>query len=165
MSQNRASQHIPASNGVKGRSMSIKRYFGFALDLESDDWIIENIRASMECGSKVTHVDMVFTGYAGKCKQCGCALKIHDRKNRSWRHCNIGRSVCYIHASIPRCQCPECRCIAQVQVPWATPNVSYTKMFREEALALLSEMSLKKVSDYLMISPDILYNISERNKK
>ena len=165
MSRSRVRKHIPASNGVIGRSMTIKRYFGFALDLESDSWKIDDIRASFECGSKVTHIDMKFVGYPGDCPKCGKKLKIHDRKQRSWRHCNIGKSVCYIHASIPRCQCSDCRSISQVQVPWAAPNVSYSKMFKEDAMFLLSEMSLKSVSDYLMISPDILYNISEREKK
>ena len=131
----------------------------FILGVETDQWRITGIQGGIEDTVKVTHIDMDFIGDPGRCPDCGCDRKIHDKKVRVWRHANLDDTVCYIHAAIPRCQCPNCGKISQVDIPWADPRVSYTKRFMEVAIEHMAQMSLSATSRLLKVSWKILDDI------
>lgn len=89
-------------------------------------------------------------------------MTIHDTREREWRHDNLSDTVCYIHARVPRCKCSSCRKIMQIDVPWAEPKVTYTKMFEERAIHMMSQMSLAAASRELHVSWRILDYIVDR---
>jgi transposase len=139
--------------------MSLEQSMKFILGVETDQWKITGIQGGIEDDVKVTHIDMDFIGDSGRCPDCGCDRKIHDTKVRVWRHANLDDTVCYIHAAIPRCQCPKCGKISQVEIPWADPRVSYTKRFMEVAIEHMAQMSLSATSRLLKISWKVLDDI------
>lgn len=128
--------------------MSLEQSMKFILGVETDQWKITGIQGGVEDGVKVTHIDMDFIGSPGTCPECGLGRKVHDTRTRVWRHANLDDTVCYIHAAIPRCTCPKCGKIAQVDIPWADSRVSYTKRFMEVAIEHMAHMSLSATSRF-----------------
>jgi transposase len=139
--------------------MTLEQSMKFILGVETDQWKITGTRGGVEDDVKVTHIDMEYVGAIGTCPDCGCGCTVHDRKVRVWRHSNLDDTVCYIHAAIPRCRCPECGRISQVEIPWADPRVSYTKRFMEMAIEHMAQMSLAATSRLLRVSWKILDGI------
>lgn len=139
--------------------MSLEQSMKFILGVETDQWKITGIQGGVEDGVKVTHIDMDFIGSPGTCPECGLGRKVHDTRTRVWRHANLDDTVCYIHAAIPRCICPKCGKIAQVDIPWADSRVSYTKRFMEVAIEHMAHMSLSATSRLLRVSWKILDDI------
>lgn len=113
--------------------MTSDQFLKFLLGVDTKEWKLLNINAGLENGVKVSHITLGFIGKPYVCPKCGCERTIHDEKDRVWRHANLDDTACYLHARIPRCQCPRCGCIEQVDIPWADPYVSYTKRFMEVA--------------------------------
>ncbi len=154
-------REIPSPYQKNCVSMSPSQFVKFILDIDTTDWEIVSIDGGVEKDVKVSHVTLDFIGIPGKCPECGIPLAIHDRRERVWRHANLDNTVCYLHAKVPRCQCPKCGKLAQVDLPWADPNVSYTKRFMEVAIEHMSQMSLLAASRVLMTTWRVLDGIVE----
>lgn len=72
-----------------------------------------------------------------ECKKDSCG--VHDRVEKSWRHLNFWQYETYIHARVPRVDCPDCG-VHQCAVPWAREGSGFTLLFEAMILALCSEM-------------------------
>ncbi len=53
----------------------------------------------------------------------GCPA--YDTEERTWRHLNFFQHETYLHARVPRAECPQCG-VKTVAVPWARPGSGFT---------------------------------------
>lgn len=156
---------IPPAKGYTCTDISLGDAMRFVLGVETSDWAIESTENGFYDGVKVLHFHLKYTGKPGLCPECKGPLTIKDYKEREWRHENLGETVCYIHAKVPRCKCEKCSSVRQVEVPWAEPKVTYTRRFEAVAIDKMSQMSLAAVSRELRVSWRILDYIVDRNVK
>lgn len=152
-------RRIPSKHNENCGLMTSSQFLKFLLDIDTADWEVESICGGTENGVKTSHVTMNYIGTSGICPECRIPLSIHDRRGRIWRHANYGDAVCYIHARIPRGQCSRCGRIRQLPIPWADPNVSYTRRFMDAAVECMSQMSVAAASRMLMASWRVLDGI------
>jgi len=152
----------PSRTGNGCVTMTPEESIKFILGVETKDWKIERIEGGIEDECKVTHIYMKFIGTPDLCPSCSFKRENYDSRTRVWRHANLDDTICYIHADIPRMRCPTCGKIEQVNIPWADPNVSYTKRFMEVAIEHMSQMSLRATSRMLNVSWKVLDDIVGR---
>ncbi len=152
---------IPSPNMSSGTFVEVDstHCLTFMLGVDTDQWVLEKTKIGVENNVKVSHFFLRYIGAAGTCPSCGISTKFHDKKERTWRHSNMDDNVCCLHAEIPRCICPKCGRISQVDIPWADPNVSYTKRFMEVAVEYMSQMSILAASRLLMTTWRVLDGI------
>lgn len=74
------------------------------------------------------------------CPECGRGdCKAYDTTEKSWRHLDFFQHQAFIHARVPRVECPECG-VKAVEVPWARPGSGFTFWFEALVMALVREM-------------------------
>ena len=79
------------------------------------------------------------------CPQCGRLCKVHDRKDRTWRELDtIGRRT-YVHARVPRTDCPDCG-VKQIDVPWAREGSHFTIQMESFIMSLVREMPVSTLA-------------------
>ncbi|EQD46612.1 transposase IS204/IS1001/IS1096/IS1165 family protein, partial [mine drainage metagenome] len=63
------------------------------------------------------------------CPECGQLLSLFDHaEERTWRHLDSCQFLTYLHARVPRVECPQHGKL-QARVPWAEPNSRFTALF------------------------------------
>ena len=66
------------------------------------------------------------SGERWPCPECGQPLSLFDHaEERVWRHLDSCAFQTFLHARVPRVECPEHGKL-QVRVPWAEPNSRFT---------------------------------------
>jgi len=85
-------------------------------------------------------------GGAFPCPVCGKkGCKAYDTEEKMWRHLNFFEHETYLHAFVPRVQCPDCG-IKTAAVPWARPGSGFTLLFEALVLAMAKQMPVKAVA-------------------
>lgn len=84
------------------------------------------------------------------CSCCGEQSRIHDRRQRRWRHLNFWQDEAELIAPVPRTDCSKCG-VHQVEVPWARPGSGFTLLFEAWALLLAREMAVSEAAETLGI--------------
>ena len=135
---------------------------GFVLGIDVSDWHISESRQGIEDEVKVIHYTFEFCGNPGQCPDCGMPRTVHDYVGKTWRNENLGDSVCYIHARVPRFQCHHCGKTSMAQIPWADPKVSYTRRFMESAIEHMAQMSILAVARMMNTTWSVLDGIVGR---
>ena len=75
------------------------------------------------------------------CPECGTALAGFDHvPERTWRHLDTCQFHTYVHAAIPRVQCPT-HGVKQVRVPWAEPHSRFTLLMERLIIDLILQCS------------------------
>jgi len=92
------------------------------------------------------------------CPVCGRSCAAHDFTEKKWRHLNFFQHHCYIHASVPRVNCPE-HGIKQVEVPWARKGSAFTLLFEQAAMTLVREMPVNAAARIIDITDQRLWRI------
>ena len=77
------------------------------------------------------------------CGRDGCAA--YDSEEKTWRHLNFFQHETYLHARIPRIECPECG-VKRVSVPWGRTNSGFTLLFEAFIMALAKEMPVNAIA-------------------
>ena len=96
------------------------------------------------------------------CPECSKGLAVYDHaEERVWRHLDSCQCQTYLHARIPRVNCPE-HGVRQVHVPWAEPKSRFTTMFERLAIDMLKECGVSGAADMLGISWDEGWRLMER---
>lgn len=96
------------------------------------------------------------------CPECGRRGPLHDHAPwRMWRHLDSGFYVTWLHARVPRVDCPE-HGIRQVRVPWALPLARCTTAFERKAIDTLLEADVDGASRLLKLSWYETWNIMVR---
>lgn len=100
------------------------------------------------------------------CPTCGKPCLVEDHADeRTWRHLDMWQAKTWIHASMPRTNCPE-HGILRVALPWSEPNSRFTMAFEDRCIAtILACQTVDAASRLLRISWDEARGIMERAVK
>ena len=125
--------------------------FRSALHL-SAPWIISSLRFGEGERKLEIWIDFV-KGAKFPCPECNSLdCSIHDTTTRTWRHLDFFEHQTFIHARIPRVQCPNCG-IKQVNVPWARERSGFTLLMEALIVFFATTMQISQISEKLHI-PD-----------
>lgn len=118
--------------------------FQLALSL-MPPWMVERCAFDVSLKRLDLYIDFE-RGGVFPCPVCGKAgCKAYDTEEKTWRHLNFFEHETYLHAFVPRLQCPDCG-IKTAAVPWARPGSGFTLLFEALVLALAKEMPVKAVA-------------------
>jgi transposase len=96
------------------------------------------------------------------CPDCGRRAPLYDHApSRTWRHLDHGDCTTWLHAQVPRVDCPV-HGIRRAHVPWATPGARFTLAFERHAIDVLLEADITGATRLLRISWDEAWHIMER---
>jgi len=73
------------------------------------------------------------------------SCKVHDTRERTWRHLNFFQYRCYITARVPRIITPDGK-VRTVSVPWARSGSGFTLMMEGVILTLVRHMPVRTVA-------------------
>ena len=75
------------------------------------------------------------------CPECAQTLACHDHaEERVWRHLDTCQYQTFLHARIPRVNCPT-HGVRQVSVPWAEPRSRFTLLMERLIIDLIQQCS------------------------
>jgi transposase len=83
--------------------------------------------------------------------------KLHDHRQRSWRHLDFFQFEAYVHCSLPRVACSVCGATTQLSVPWAREGSRFTLMFEALALTLAREMPVSACARILRCADNTVW--------
>lgn len=115
-------------------------------------WAID--RVEMEAKAEEIHVWVALPkGERWVCPDCLAAAPIHDHLERQWRHLDTCQFKTFIHARVPRLNCPT-HGVRQLTVPWGEPGSQFTALFEALAIDWLKQAPVVAVARHLRISWD-----------
>ena len=74
------------------------------------------------------------------CPECLERAPIHDHNERTWRHLDTFQYKTYVHARVPRLDCPT-HGVRQLRVPWAEEDARFTALFEGLLILWLQQAS------------------------
>lgn len=155
-------RRMPGADYSDCRESTPEETLEFILGIKIPDWEYRSSRIGEFEGRSVTHFFIGYIGGKHTCARCGREMELYDHRERAWRHANLDKTICYLHADIPRYRCGGCGTITQIDIPWADPNQSYSNRFMEVAIDLMSSMSLNAAARFLSCSWTLLDGIVGR---
>jgi transposase len=84
------------------------------------------------------------------CGQTGRQLQVHDRRQKRWRHLDLGASRCIIECELRRLRCPDCG-VRLEPVPWARPGAAHTRDFEDIVAWLAQQMAFAPIARLLRV--------------
>ena len=94
-----------------------------------------------------------------ECPECGKPRPLYDHaEERIWRHLDSCQFKTFLHARVPRVECPE-HGIVQVKVQWAEAKSRFTLLFERLAIEVLKQCDVTGASKILRISWDEAWRI------
>ena len=102
-------------------------------------WMVAD--AKFDADKKRLDIEIDFkTGGRFACPDCGRAdCPVHDTVKKTWRHLNFFQHQAFLHARIPRIDCPD-HGVRLVAVPWARPGSGFTLLFEAFVMTLVKGM-------------------------
>ena len=102
-------------------------------------WMVAD--AKFDADKKRLDIEIDFkTGGRFACPECGKAdCPVHDTVKKTWRHLNFFQHQAFLHARIPRIDCPD-HGVRLVTVPWARPGSGFTLLFEAFVMTLVKGM-------------------------
>ncbi|OFV80017.1 MAG: hypothetical protein A2W26_01410 [Acidobacteria bacterium RBG_16_64_8] len=123
-------------------------------------WAVDRVELQREAGE--VHVWVALPSRTRwVCPECLAAAPIHDHQERSWRHLDTCQFRTWIHARVPRLNCPT-HGIKQLAVPWAEPGARFTALFEALAIDWMKQASLAAVSKQMKVSWNEVAGIQAR---
>ena len=97
------------------------------------------------------------------CPKCGLELACRDHaEERAWRHLDTCQFKTYLHARIPRVECPE-HGVLQVTVSWAEARSRFTMLMERLVIDVLRQCATVEGACRLMrVSWDEAWGVMER---
>jgi len=133
--------------------------FAQALGLD-EPWRVERTEFSTETGRLDIYLGFDRGGRFScpECGRAGCAA--YDTTEKSWRHLNFFQYEAFLHAPLPRAECPECG-VKQVKVAWARPGSGFTLLFEALVMAMVKQMPVLAVARLIGETDKRLWRILE----
>ncbi|MCQ2071441.1 MAG: ISL3 family transposase [archaeon] len=97
------------------------------------------------------HVDYP-RGRTVVCPCCKEDVKVHDRVHRVWRSLDWNGTKAYLHADVPRADCPYCG-VKEIDVPWADRRSRFTRMMEIFLVSLCRSMAPCTVALKFKVDP------------
>ena len=140
--------------------MSDKQILTALLQLRAP-WHI--VRIDVDVAKEEAHIFVDHQPGRLPCPTCGAACLIEDHADdRTWRHLDMWQAKTFIHARMPRTNCPQ-HGILRVAVPWSDPGNRFTMAFEERVIAtILACQTVQGASALMRISWDEARGIMER---
>ena len=108
-------------------------------------WLVTDCRFTPNAKRLDLYIDFP-RGSLLSCSACGREdVKAYDTQEKTWRHLNFFEHETYIHARVPRTDCPDCG-VKTANVPWARPGSGFTLLFEAFAMAMAREMPVNAVA-------------------
>jgi transposase len=109
-----------------------------------EPWEVVDVRFDAERRRLDLRIDFA-KGSRFACPECGReGCKVHDTETQTWRHLNFFEHEAYLHARVPRAECPE-HGVKRVKVPWARERSDFTLLFEALVMALAKEMPVAAI--------------------
>jgi len=125
-------------------------------------WFVEHVDLDVARGRVDIRVEHE-PGVRWPCPQCQRELACRDHADeRVWRHLDTCQFGTYVHARIPRVECPE-HGVVQVSVPWAAARSRFTALMERWAIDVLKQCAtIEGARSLLRLSWDELWGIMQR---
>jgi len=140
--------------------MEVKELYRHILGIE-EPWRVSQAELDVKVeriGVKVVHEENM----RWPCPECGEFLTVYDHgPERVWRHLDTCQFKTYLHARIPRVNCPV-HGVRQVKVSWAEAHSRFTVLFERLAIEVLKEANIEGAARLLRVSWDEAWNLMER---
>ena len=125
-------------------------------------WSVDTVDLNLEGG----RVDVWVGHPAGQtwpCPSCGKILSCRDHgESRAWRHLDSCQFKTFLHARIPRVECPE-HGVVQVEVPWAAARARFTALMERLIIqVLLKAATVKGACELLDLKWDAAWGVLQR---
>ena len=119
-------------------------------------WEVE--RVALDVARNRIDLYVVWRSNSAACPACGAPeQRIHDHRQRSWRHLDFFQFEAHVHCELPRVACSACQGTTQLTVPWAREGSRFTLMFEALALTLAREMPVSACARILRCSANALW--------
>ena len=124
-------------------------------------WYISRI--DLDVKAEEAHVFISHHHEQMACPTCGRKCNVRDHGDeRIWRHMDLWQAKSYLHASMPRTDCPE-HGVLTVTVPWAEPHSRFTMGFEARVIvALQASKTVEGARSIMRISWEEARGIMER---
>lgn len=101
-------------------------------------------------------------GAKWSCPECERTVSLYDHaQERQWRHLDTCHCQTYLHARLPRVQCPE-HGVRQVTASWAGPGSQFTLGMESRVIETLKECDVTGVTRLTGTSWDEAWGIVEK---
>jgi len=119
-------------------------------------WAVQRVALDVERSRIDLYV--VWQARNAPCPVCGAQeQKLHDHRQRSWRHLDFFQFEAHVHCQLPRVACGGCGAITQLSVPWAREGSRFTLLFEALALTLAREMPVAACARILRCADNALW--------
>lgn len=135
--------------------------YGQILGLQAP-WLVEHVDLDVSKGRVDIRLEHE-PAARWRCPQCQRELACRDHADeRVWRHLDTCQFGTYVHARIPRVDCPE-HGVMQVSVPWAAARSRFTLLMERWSIDVLKQCAtIEGARSLLRLSWDELWGIMSR---
>ena len=119
-------------------------------------WMVDEVRFAAEKRLDL-HVNFP-KGSRFPCPICGHECPVHDTQEKVWRHLDFFQHAAYLHARVPRVECPE-HGVHLVPVPWAREGSGFTLLFEALVMAMVREMPVLTVARLMRETDQRLWRV------
>ena len=145
-----------------------RELFQMALNI-TEPWYVTNLKFDVESKRLDIYIDFqkgstfesTFEYIDTESKEKFVNLKIHDTRDKVWRHLNFFEHECHIHARIPRVKLPNGK-VKLISTPWEGLSNGFTLLFEALLLQLCQAMPINQVANITNVSDDKLWTMLER---
>lgn len=138
--------------------MQPEALFGMALGI-TPPWEVTEITFSKESNRIDITIDFQ-RGATFTCPVCGALVPVHDTTEKTWRHLNFFQYEAYLHARVPRVNCPNAGCgVKQIQVPWARAGSGFTLLFEALVMTMARDMPVNVMARLFSVTDTRLWRV------
>ncbi len=98
-----------------------------------------------------------------QCAVCSRPAPLYDVLEKTWRHLDLWSFESWVHASIPRTNCPT-HGVRATLVPWAEPRSRLTRQLADLATALLRQHPVGTAASVLRLSWDQAKRLKQKSE-
>jgi len=139
--------------------VKLEEFWELALE-PADPWKVTDVGYRDAEGEREVHIrlDVPYGSLVG-CPECGALCKVHDRtKDRTWRDLDFRGMRTYIHADVPRSDCPD-HGVKQISIPWARQGSGFTLLMESMIMSMVRQMPVKTVGDLIREHPGRVWTL------
>ena len=138
-----------------------KELFQMALNV-TDPWFVSDLKFDADNKRLDIYIDFkkgsTFSYIDPKSKEEFAGLKVHDTKDKRWRHLNFFEHECYLHTRVPRVKLPNNK-IKLISTPWEGLSNGFTLLFEALLVQLCQAMPVNRVANITKTSDDKLWSM------
>ena len=138
--------------------MQPEALFGMALGIVPP-WEVTEVTFSKESNRLDITIDFQ-RGATFACPVCGALASAYDTTEKTWQHLHFFQYEAYLHARVPRVNCPNEGCgIKQVQVPWARAGSGFTLLFEALVMTMARDLPVNVMARLFSVTDTRLWRV------